>query len=369
MTVSIDVVIPSFRLNADILKKILDLAAPPDVNLQFIIIADNPKIAVPQEIQTYSKSKPLTILINEKNLGFSATRNRGIDESKSDWILLLDDDIDPDQHLIAKYSEAVKRHPDAIGFVGTTYMPAPFNAVTTALDIYGITGHFTSATREKEMVWAPTANILLNRKKLATRRFNETLKNGGEDIELLSRNAMENGGTYFSVPEAFVVHPWWNNGKSQVKKMFNYGKAATDILRFSHIKRYAFLDFTNTAESLCLLFLLAALQSLLMGTRIDLYLLLIWLIIFSEFLICVIKTTIALKKISLSVSVHLFLHKLAYEIGAVLQTIRTGKITAFSRRVDLSFRKANPSPFRLNRWKIIKMLIILIGLIMGCLLL
>lgn len=369
MTFSIDVVIPSFRLNADILKKILDLTAPPDVNLQFIIVADNPEIDVPEEIKACSKNKALKILINEINLGFSATRNRGIDESKSDWILLLDDDIDPDQHLIVKYSEAVKLHPDAIGFIGTTYMPAPFNVVTTALHIYGITGHFTSATREKEMVWAPTANILLNKKKLAARRFNEILKNGGEDIELLSRNAMENGATYFPVPEAFVVHPWWNNGKSQVKKMFNYGKASTDVLRFGHIKRYAFLDFTNTSESLCLLFLFAVLQSLIMGPDIHLYLLLTWLIIFSEFLICVIKAAFALKKISLSVSFQLFLHKLAYETGAVLQAIRTGKITAFSRRVDLSFRKPNPPPFRLNRWKIIKMLMILFGLIIDYLLL
>jgi cellulose synthase/poly-beta-1,6-N-acetylglucosamine synthase-like glycosyltransferase len=40
---------------------------------------------------------------NAKNLGVSASRNLGLDESAAEYVLFLDDDVVPDPDLLAQY--------------------------------------------------------------------------------------------------------------------------------------------------------------------------------------------------------------------------------------------------------------------------
>src|SRR5690606_26499465 len=55
---------------------------------------------------------------------------------------------------------------------------------------------------------------------------------------------------------AVVQHPWWNNGAVQTERMVRYGEGACEMAGKPAIKKYTYLDFTNTIETLFLLLLL-----------------------------------------------------------------------------------------------------------------
>ena len=363
MANSIDVVIPSFRLDEKYLIPIITLTKPAGFNVTFYIVSDNPFIEIPPNLNNANVMlDDLHIIINAKNLGFSATRNIGIDAAKGDWILFLDDDITPDDNLLHAYADAIQKKPNALGFVGVTNFPPEINAVTKALQVNGVSTHFQLALQEPEMYWSATANIMLKRSLLATRRFNTGLKKSTEDMELLFRNAFENNlKKYISVPNAVVTHPWWDSGKAQTKRMFKYGSGAAEAARLYPIELYTYYDFTNTTETTVLLLVLAMVFAIF-SLPVK------WLIITalaqwaSEFFTNYYKAFKTGKTLSIAVVLQMMWHKNVLEAGRLWVVLSTAHLDTFALRIDGSFRKQHPQHFRLNRWKIIKMLLFLISI-------
>lgn len=357
MNESIDVIVPSFRLDDEILIGIFSLKIPDDWLINFYLIADNPGSVISPKLSDFIVKNNINLIINDINLGFSKTRNKGIDAGKGAWILLLDDDIIPNADLLISYSNAISQNPDCLGFAGATNFPKPFNAVTEALQLNGSVGHFSSTIKNQQIAWTPTANVLLNSAKLCNRRFLPELKNGGEDIELLVRNSNENAEKYLTVPEAGVAHPWWDEGKSQLKRMFRYGMGIGDIIDFPHHRPYTFFDFTTTSESIALLILFSIITQLL-GASTWIFLQAFFVLLLSEFITNIIRCKKLSGRYSLRVTLQMLLHKNAYELGVFLTILKHQKFTCLFKRLDVSFYKPYPSPFRLNRWKIIKLSLI-----------
>jgi glycosyltransferase involved in cell wall biosynthesis len=357
MQQSIDIVIPSFRLNEKVLIEIFSLRKPEGYEINYFLVADNPSIAISQSFSEHLEKIKVHLIINGVNLGFSKTRNKGIDAGIAEWVLLLDDDIIAERDLLIFYADAIQEHPDSLGFAGSTQFPKPFNTVTQALYLNGSVGHFSPKEKGKEIAWTPTANVLLNRKKLSNRRFKPELVNGGEDIELLFKNCVENSQKYITIPDAMVTHPWWDNGKSQLKRMFRYGQGIGDIINLPYQKKYSYIDFTTTTESI-FFFLLAS--ALLWTVRINATPLLVLTvtILIAELITNSLRSISLSGKVSISLAFQMFLHKNAFEGGVLFQILKKGKLKFLFRRLDVTFRKPNPSPFRLNRWKIIKLWII-----------
>lgn len=358
---SIDVVIPSFRLDEQILLGIYNVDRPVNFDVNFYIIADNPGLKVPDSIQELAKNGMINLVINEENMGFSKTRNKGITLGKSKWLLLLDDDIVPDKILLKAYADAISKHPDAIGFAGVTNFPEAFNSATLAMELHGLTGHFKAAKTSSKLIWVPTANVMLNRDKMDDSLFNENLKKGGEDIEFLVRNVTLFGEKYIAVPDAVVTHPWWNNGAIQTERQFRYGVGAAQIADLPVIKRYTYHDFTNTSETLLLLVL--AVPYIILNGSLSVFFTLCLIVLFAEFLTNLIKVVFKSKKFSFGVVVNLFWLKNCYEAGYLFESIKSGRLSGFAERIEMGFSKKNPSWFRLNKWKIIKMCLIGIGLL------
>lgn len=357
MQKQIDVVIPSYRLNEKILLDIFSLPVPVGTSVCFFLIADNPDVAVPSVIEDLADKKAIKLLVNETNFGFSKTRNKGIQAGKSPWILLLDDDVVPDRLLLHAYSKAIDQSPDSAGFIGVTDFPEPFNAVTRAIELNGATTHFKAARDHDELTWAPTANIVLSRRYLGNKEFDPELVNGGEDIELLTRIAFEHNTKFRGVADALVVHPWWNKGRAQLKRMLQYGKGSADIVNKKHIAPYTYYDFTNTSETILVLLICAVISAIARaGSKI--YLLLIATIVVAELLTNIVRAVVLSGYFSLPLAWQMLLHKNATEAGALLQHIRKGRLLSIGKRLDAGFSKKNPSPFRLNRWKIIKLITI-----------
>lgn len=360
---SIDIVIPSFRLDEDILLNIFNVERPEGLLVNFYIVADNPLLVIPDEILKLAAEHKINLIKNEINLGFSKSRNNGIRLGNGKWVLLLDDDIVPSKKLLIAYAEAIKSKPDSIGFAGVTNFPLPFNAATQAMDINGTTGHFKAALSNKPLVWVPTANVMLNREKMDVTLFNEKLDKGGEDIEFLLRNSLLFEEKYTPVPDAIVEHPWWNNGDIQTERMFRYGRGAADIAVLNTIKPYTYFDFLNTSE--CFLFLLVCSPLIAFFYSVKELVLLMFLILFAEILTNLIKVIYKSKTFSLPVALNLFWIKNCYEAGYLFESLSRGRLLGFGQRIEMGFAKKNPSWFRLNKWKIIKMMLLLFLIILA----
>lgn len=67
------------------------------------------------------------------NRSASYARNTGFNYSTADWILLLDDDVIPTDHLLDAYIGAIYRYPDAKVFVGCTELPESHSIWTKML--------------------------------------------------------------------------------------------------------------------------------------------------------------------------------------------------------------------------------------------
>jgi len=359
---SIDVIIPSFRMEEHALLQIFNLVLPTDFQVKFYLICDNPTVAVPASVQRLADEGRIMLLINETNSGPSYTRNRGIERSHGTWILFLDDDIAPSSDLLLVYAEATKCSPDSLGFVGVTEFPAPFNSVTESLQLNGALGFFQMSRNKSEQAWAPTANLMLNRSLLGSRRFSTELTIAGEDVELMTRNSQENGKLYTSLPNAIVYHPWWDKGRSQLKRMFRYGYGNATILKLPHICRYSHLDFSNTVESVFILVLLTPLF-LLAGMALKTPLVLTLIVLLAELITNSVRSIKESGRFSPALIWQMVLHKNAQEVGFFWALLKRGRWLSMCRIIEFGFKKPHPSPFRLNRWRIVKLLVTLILLL------
>ena len=57
------------------------------------------------------------------NLGASASRNHGLEESAAEYIHFLDDNVVPHPDLLIKAEKIIRNNIQAIGFVGNSCFP------------------------------------------------------------------------------------------------------------------------------------------------------------------------------------------------------------------------------------------------------
>lgn len=166
------------------------------------------------------------IRCNGANVGAGPTRNTGLAESAADWVLFLDDDVEPSPDILEAYANAIRQHPRATGFIGYSELPLPSTARQAGVHIAGIAYFWAIAMSEPtqtELPWGVTANLCVRRAPLHAVAFNATFPKtgGGEDIDYCFRMREyvrslflpgESEG-FVAVPDAKITHPWWDNGK------------------------------------------------------------------------------------------------------------------------------------------------------------
>ena len=260
---TLDVIVPSYRVDLALLDVILSLRPSPTCNIMFIIIVDNPcSPSLVELISKYSPRSDVRIRTNNSNLGASASRNRGLEESSADWVHFIDDDVIPSPDLLVKAEEIIRTHPNAAGFVGNTVFPVADTVFKTALHFAGFTFFFGVATKVKDDVpWGVGANLIARRKRDDI-RFDLIYPKtgGGEDIDFcltkrrLSLQNHEEG--LFPAPEVLVTHPWWNHGARSYWRFHSWSMADTALLK--KFPEYTHRDLApNSAESLLLCGLMA----------------------------------------------------------------------------------------------------------------
>ena len=350
----IDIVIPSFRLNESYLLPLLSLHQPANWQFNYFIIVDNPVVQVPPIIEEMARNGEITLHINEKNLGASESRNKGISMGSAEWILFLDDDVVANADLLHQYAQAIESYPYEIGFIGLTDFPEPVNAYTTGLEI-GHLSHFRIAQRKEKFTWGVTANMLYRRSSLGELRFSTLFpkSGGGEDIDLPLRVCLQHNREFRCIEEAKVTHPWWNQGKTDYERFVRYGMGSGYLL-FFHRHRTHF-DFANPVESLILLTLFSPMLIPAFGwTTWLLYTVSVPLF---EWVISFLKVSSNGFKSPLT-AYYMAMVKSSFEFGVVLTLIKEKKFFYFMKRINPTFSRSQH--FRLNKWKIIKLSLYLV---------
>ena len=143
--ICLDVVVPSYRTNnKTILKKIVSLGCSVPAYVRFWLVVDNPDeghrkdvldLAAETNEERFSREGNyfVSVLHYSENRGASFARNFGFNFSTADWVLFIDDDVTPSDHILDAYIGAIRRYPKARVFVGNTQLPVATNTWTKML--------------------------------------------------------------------------------------------------------------------------------------------------------------------------------------------------------------------------------------------
>ncbi|KAF7319422.1 hypothetical protein HMN09_00280500 [Mycena chlorophos] len=269
---TLDVVVPSFRVDMDTLSRILELQPSPTCEAMFIVIVDNPNAPSLAALQVKFGHRPdVRIRINRTNLGASASRNRGISECAGEWMFFLDDDVVPNPDILVEAERAIRANPDCAGLVGTTLFPPADTVFKTAVHLAGVTYFWDIATKLagcKDIPWGVTANLLAPRVKDGVQfdlRFPKT--GGGEDIDfcLRKRNLFVQQAKpgFQAAPKVVATHSWWHSGQRSYTRFYMWAKGDGELVVM--FPELCYTDPSPTSAQLVLYTLLSTALALLFG--------------------------------------------------------------------------------------------------------
>lgn len=285
----LDVIVPSFRVQVDYLQSICSLKVPSQIKANFIIIIDNKEalLRVAGDMSQCGSSilvskaeailerylardgNTIRVRCNEFNLGASASRNRGLDESAAEFVLHLDDDLVPGKDLLEQYgSKLMEINEQVVGLVGLVRFPrAPDIPLRHAAVLMSYLTFMFEIAERSDMynpAWGVTANILFRRTKI---RFDliYAKTGGGEDVDYALRVTEAcGGGTLLAVPEAQVVHPFWPGSVFTLATHF-YNWAIGDGALFRRFPQHCYWSFPNLPETLLISLPICFLAQLRLG--------------------------------------------------------------------------------------------------------
>lgn len=331
---TIDVVVPTVSENQDYLNSIFQMEIPPGTNVTYYFVSDGPRTALAASDPGVNTPELVHVLKNKDNQGASASRNRGIDEGTSDYILFLDDDVEPDANLLQQYKESIEKDPDAPGFVGSSRFPLSINSFTRGIVASDILTFWDIAGTRQEVRWGITANLLVRRKSIGSVRFSTLFpkRGGGEDIDFCLRIVEKTGRSFRTAPNAIVHHPWWNNGSRQYRRFarWAYGDGRLPQLH----KRYKYWNAPNMIETLAYgtpLMVVLAILGALSALKVFEWLGLVGI---AEFGGEVVRLATRSKKSNLLASIEATLVRISNDIGRLAGNIKRRSLLGIGERFD-----------------------------------
>jgi len=361
----IDIVIASFRVNAQQLLPILQLEVPDDVIVKFFLVIDNPGLLIGKDLLDAIANTNCILTINEVNKGVSASRNIGLEGGLGDWVLFLDDDVNVTKQLLFKYTDAIKRNPNEIGFIGLVYLPTACTNYQQAVIANGSMTMFTIAQTEVDYAWGVTANLMISRKAIGNQGFSTSYPKmgGAEDVEFCLRIREANNFKNFkTLQEAEVFHPWWNKGQPDFSRFYRYALGISILPQRNPL--YNYYSFLNTIETLfvgCFVFMIALLVSPA-SKCFPVFLEFVTLTIILEYIVCL---RIALKhnKGHLTLTAfYIMLIRSSNDAGVFIGNLMRARLKGLGERFQFNGRINNKS-FAFNTNRIIKVLGYLAGFI------
>ena len=191
----LDVIVPSYRVRLDYLQSICYLKVPLYMQTLFIIIIDNTRAlieaaasiaaeqgdanSVTQDFTVDESERILEAFLsktgntirvrsNQRNVGASASRNRGLDESAAEFVLNLDDDLVPNPDLLEQYGRKLQEIDGTIvGLIGLVRFPRsrtlPLRHAAVLMSYLTLMFEIAETNLYPNPAWGVTANILFRR--------------------------------------------------------------------------------------------------------------------------------------------------------------------------------------------------------------
>lgn len=119
----VSIVMPAYNCEKYVVEAINSVLAQTYRNWELLVLDDGSKDKTLQIIEEFSqKDSRIKSLPNGKNLGVSATRNRGIELASGDWIAFLDSDDMWESTKLEKQMKVAKEKSAEFLFTGANYI-------------------------------------------------------------------------------------------------------------------------------------------------------------------------------------------------------------------------------------------------------
>ena len=119
----VSVIMPAYNCEKYVVEAINSVLAQTYKNWELLVLDDGSKDNTLQTIEEFSqKDSRIKALPNGKNMGVSATRNRGIELASGDWIAFLDSDDMWEPLKLEKQFEIVENKSAEFLFTGSSYI-------------------------------------------------------------------------------------------------------------------------------------------------------------------------------------------------------------------------------------------------------
>ena len=119
----VSIVMPAYNCEKYVVEAINSVLAQTYRNWELLVLDDGSKDKTLQIIEEFSqKDSRIKALPNGKNMGVSATRNRGIELASGEWIAFLDSDDMWKPEKLEKQFEIVEKEAAEFLFTGSSYI-------------------------------------------------------------------------------------------------------------------------------------------------------------------------------------------------------------------------------------------------------
>lgn len=162
-------------------------------------------------------------------------RNIGLQKSKYEWLLYLDDDCIVDKEILNVLDENVRSSADNVaGFYGVTEFIGDMTYASRCCRNSNFTNIFKAPLHEREMAWGVAVSPLFRKEALVacngyTENFTSSV--GGEDLDI-GVKLNEHGWKLLGIPVTLSYHEYetWNSYSGNIKRFFRYGMAETSVV-------------------------------------------------------------------------------------------------------------------------------------------
>ena len=327
----IDIIIPSIRMDTEQLLSMLHMNIPANVELCYYVISDNTSLS---STDFMHRGFPVHVIVNSDNLGAPLSRNVGLDKGNGEYALFLDDDVKPSPDILHAYVFAIRKNPDALGYVGPTIFPAPVNSFTRGVHASDMLTFFDISLTREWVAWGTTSNLMVRRDRIKDVRFSSVFPKagGGEDIDFCLRVINGNNKWFKSVPDAAVYHNWWKNANRSYTRFFRWAFGDSRLPNMYPKNRY--YNFPNMIETLFLGIIILTGLSLTGLFSLNHTISWVALVVLSQFIVERIRVKIRHPDSTLRDALEATLIRLSNDLGKFIGSLRRRDNPCFFTRFD-----------------------------------
>lgn len=232
----VSVIMPAYNCEKYIEDAINSVLEQTYSNLELIVIDDGSKDKTIDIIKRISKQDDRVKLVkNEKNLGVSATRNKGISLAKGDWIAFLDSDDIWKKTKLEKQMQNANKTGAQFLFTGVTYINEDGEPYSGIFEVPSIVSY-------KKLL---RQNVITCSSVLIKKRFFDTIKMEKDDMHedyAVWLRILKTGICAYGINEPLIIYRISRNSKSgnKIKTI----KMTYKVFRFIGINQVGSAYFT-----------------------------------------------------------------------------------------------------------------------------